>query len=271
MNKKILALAVSGLFISTAAMAEDKSWEGFKIGIGIGGQISQSKDTTSASHNFTANNSYTTSSGSGSDAVTNGFGANAHSNLQNLTNTQLDSTASLTDHGTTPTFTDTQVGGSTPGGFVDGATNVYNRNYNVTETFTGSGFSSNDLSKSNVFGTIEAGYDWQINDKIVVGLNASYNLTSKNKTSGTGGGENSAGWTESYTYNTITNSTSCSGSCGGSSGGSTYTYNSGGNQNTGSPTSAYSNAGTQTSQVGVNSSVETGNSFDLGGRIGYSC
>jgi outer membrane immunogenic protein len=264
MNNKIIALAVSGLFLaSSSAIAGDKSWEGFKIGIGIGGQTSESKDNTTASHDFNASGSRTSSSDPTSDAViSNTFGTNSK-DLDILTNTLLDSGANLTDNGITPTWTGgTAPGGSAPTGFAEGA-NIYNRNYQAAESFMGSGFSSNDLSKSNAFGTIEAGYDWQVNDKIVVGLNASYNLTSKNRANGTGGGQNSAGWTESYTYNDITNTDNSLGGDGGTG------YSSGGNQTIGTPTSAYSNTGDQTSQVGVNSSIQTGNSFDLGGRIGF--
>ena len=266
MNKKILALAVSGLFLSTTAMADGKSWEGFKIGVGIGGQSSHAKDTTDASHDFNATHSYTTpSSSTAVETPTNGFvSGNGHSNLQNLTNSALDTTASLSDNGHTSYWTGTDQS-SLPTGFVEG-TNIYNRNYTASETFQGSGFSSNDLSNSNVFGTIEAGYDWQLNDSIVVGLNASYNISSKHRANGTGGGQNNAGWTESYTYNVINNTNTCD--CGGAgTGGHTYS-SAGSNTSTGGAT-AYSNSHSATSQVGINSSTETGNSFDFGGRIGY--
>jgi outer membrane immunogenic protein len=265
MKNKIIALAVSGLFLasSSAVMAENKSWSGLKIGIGIGGQISETKDNTTASHNFQDSGSHTSSSDPTSDTTNNTFGTNSKE-LDLLTNTTLDTAASLNDNSTATWTGGSQTGGTAPTGFNEG-TNIYNRNYQAAESFMGSGFSSNDLSKSNAFGTIEAGYDWQVNDKIVVGFNASYNLTSKNRANGTGGGQNSAGWTESYTYNNITN-TYDSGAGGG---GGDPSYSSGGNQNTLAPSSAYSNTGNQTSQVGVNSSIETGNSFDLGGRIGF--
>lgn len=275
MKIKSVSLLIASLFISTPLLAADKSWTGFKIGVGIGGLNAQSKDKTTSSHTFTDNGSVTTpdfapnSNVNPSDVPTYDMGTNAHENLRGLgsgdsvVNTQnLDTSAGVIDSSTS-----TYIG---PGNNTSiSGTNIYNRDYSFSELFSGNGFSSNDLSRSNMFGTIEAGYDWQLTDRVVFGLNASFNLSSKNKAKGTGSGSNTANWSESYSYDSRTYTDNAVSGGGGGGGGSPATVWTGTQNSNIENAYAPGNNGFQSSSTSVNSSVETGNSFDLGARIGF--
>lgn len=276
MKIKSVSLLIASLFISTPLLAADKSWTGFKIGVGIGGINAQSKDKTTSSHNFEDSGNFTTSdveqNGENSDIPNySNVGANAHDNLRNeslnstsnLNAANLDLSAGVRDDSTS-TFVGTQEDST---GY-DAGTNIYNRNYSFSELFSGNGFSSNDLSKSNMFGTIEAGYDWQLTDRVVFGLNASFNLSSKNKAKGTGSGNNTANWTETYSYDSRTYTDNAVGAGGGGEAQQADLWTGAQKSNV---ANAYApgNNGFQSSSTSVNSSVETGNSFDLGARIGF--
>jgi len=267
MNKTILTLAVSCLFVSTYATAADKNWGGFKIGIGIGGQTIQSQDKSSAAHEFTDSSQYTTSGDAGTSDTsrtnqTDTFGSNSFFNQDNPSssdkNNAIDGVIGLTDNGTTPTW-DGGYSQSEPQGYAAG-TNVYNRFYEASETFKGTALSSDDLAKSNIFGILDGGYDWMLNDKVVFGLHASLNLKAKTKANATGGGENNAGWNDYLTYKYITNSESNGNGAAG--------YYSTQDQFN-NPTLGSSSEISQTSNVNTTTGIETGNSFDLGGRLGF--
>lgn len=278
MSRVFYTTLITFVIFSSSIQAADNSWSGFKLGVGIGGMNSQSKDKTTSSHEFDESFSYTTPNDPTSDIAESNATGREHDNIRGVSdsasdvnNSNLDASAGVTDSSTNTWIgnnLDSESLGALTSESYDQGTNIYNRNYTINEYFTGNGFSSNDLSKSRLFGTIEAGYDWQLNDSFVFGLNASFNLSSKRKANGTGYGDNTSGWDESYSYDSRSYSDNGVTGTGGTSttGATSFT----GTQNT-NVANAYApgNEDTQTSSTSVNSFVETGNSIDLGARLGY--
>lgn len=292
MNKKILALAITGLFANTTAMADGKSWEGFKIGIGGGGVSSTAKTTNRASHDFSENSSYQTNSNSVNDNATSDFTANnkfnpAYNGTQNSrligdqngvlhTYTGTGGGTAINDNNSVQDQTgslDNNPDGGTGGGagFTSGY-NYYDRDYRISEGFVGSALDTINQGKAGGFATLDFGYDWQLSDSFVLGLTASANLSSNRKAKGAASGGNSAGWTEDLSYNYIYNSTGSEcydvNNCGsgtGTGGGTYTTYSS-------SPNNLVTGAGagalSQESTTSMSSSFSTGNSFDIGARMG---
>lgn len=265
MKAKLISLAIAGLFVSSTVVAEDKSWTGLKIGIGAGGSSSQAKTTNSGSHQFNEASDYETDSTATSDSVvTNTFNSNSTFNSNHKFNPS--STGDDNDHvvdGSSGVIhgdfdnNDVQYT-ETPDVNTARGTNYYNRDYAISEGFVGQAFDSLNLGRAGGFGTLDVTYDWQLGDSFVFGLTASANISSKQVAKGAASGYNDTGWSESLSYGLVENTSSTSG--GGSE---TTSYDS-----VVTSESASQNPG-QLAYTGMQSSFETGNSFDMGARLGF--
>lgn len=258
MKAKLISLAIAGLFVSSTVVAEDKSWTGLKIGIGAGGSSSQAKTTNSGSHIFSESSSYTTPDDATSDTATNNFTSNNKfdPSSSGTANTHVESGSSGVIHGSYDN-NDVQYT-ATPDGDTDLGRNYYNRNYTISEGFVGQAFDSLNLGRAGGFGTLDVTYDWQLGDSFVFGLTASANISSKQVAKGAASGLNESGWNESLSYGLVENTSSTSG--GGSE---TTSYDS-----VVTSESASQIPG-QMAYTGMQSSFETGNSFDMGARLGF--
>lgn len=230
MNKKILALAVSGLFLSTSAIADEASWTGLKIGIGGGGKYNAAKSTISSSHDtsHTSENSV--------NSITN----------QNFDDGPGGPYSNGNDYGT--------------GDF------SFITDYAASEFFSGDASGTSDLGKAQGFATLDASFDWQLNDTVVFGIIANYDMGGKSRTNGQAAGGASAGWEETYnqgTYDyTAPVSEGTTGSCfsEGCPASNITTIN--------GVAHNLNNGSNNVSRTGMTSSFETGDSAALGARLG---
>jgi hypothetical protein len=163
------------------------------------------------------------------------------------------------DSTTAATHDYTSSSSAVPGG-LSGLGNTLSHTYTSTESFSGTAGGKSNLGQNKLFGTLDAAWDYQVNDLFVVGLIGNYDYGQKSRVNGAAAGQAGASWSEiySYTYNGNDSGT----------GGENCTFPT---QQNGCVRGNTSNLGVNnnSSNVGISNYVETGNSGAAGMRLGF--
>ncbi len=143
---------------------------------------------------------------------------------------------------------------------LSGLANSFDHSYLSNESFSGAAGGTSNLGQNKLFGTLDAAWDYQMNDLFVVGLIGNYDYGQKSRANGAAAGQAGASWSEVYSYR-------FNGDDSGLSGGQDCTALAVENGCVRGNTSTLS-GNNNGSNFGISNHVETGNSGALGMRLG---
>ncbi len=139
--------------------------------------------------------------------------------------------------------------------------NTNSHTYSSTESFSGTAGGKSNLGQNKLFGTLDAAWDYQVNDLFVVGLIGNYDYGQKSRANGAAAGQAGASWSEVYSYR-------FNGDDSALSGGQDCTPGAVENGCVRGNTSTLS-GNNNGSNFGISNHVETGNSGAAGIRLGF--